>query len=786
MSSASSKLDLSSLQSYSPSWPYPVRLTLAIAVQYACMRCVERADAVQRLLYPVDVQANSQQSRGEDDSDDDLVERDDDGNVKQKLEGWERKQRIKKDGELIVAWREYTQKFVTATCQHLGIPEETLPPGPTTLEDIRAASRGRPDGDEKGIIASQYEMGTSHASPSHEGTGKRAEDIKAAEKVEAIGKEAKGDEERSATLNRRQFDEGEPSARAGGALDDAAFNGKEIELANELLLIALGLGQHRAEDGSTTLFEQEAIFGDLDTTGHQRSSGEGSAAEAYSDIKSQEPMNATSRASEFGTKAWGLAASSIGKARKDVKQRVTSSNPKRKGAPLKPNETCHYDARARAIIFVAVTAMNVKGLQVWMAEKVIAQTIFFILSEGRNESVKQGKGDPLQIDNEAQSARHGWMNTASQDAVAREKSKVNWGRYLATGASVAIGGTLIGLTAGLAAPVVAPALMGLTGFSFLLTTGGSVLIGGLLGVTGGGLAGYKVQKRLRGLDHFEFAEVQSATRKAGMTIPSLQATICCSGLLLKTDKQGAVFEGVFRNTRDARDVYVIKAEELMMQNAGEGLKGYVLDTALQTGGRKIGEEVIKHTALAGLAALALPLTIWGAASAALNSVFVQAKSRSYRAGLILADVLRNETQGHRPVNLIGTSLGCYTILTALGELAKNAEENAHLVDSVILIGAPVTPSPGTLRRARSVTSRRFVNAYTRDMVCSIAAWLGSGISIEELRGGMMPRVVGSQPILGVPGVENVDVGDLLVDGHFALNQPEVLEKVLDRCRALEE
>lgn len=343
------------------------------------------------------------------------------------------------------------------------------------------------------------------------------------------------------------------------------------------------------------------------------------------------------------------------------------------------------------------------------------------------------------------------------------------------------------LSGGLAAPLIAPALVGLTGgFAFLATSGGVVLIGSLLGVAGGGLAGYKVQQRLRGIDYFEFHQVESAAREAGVAIPSLQATICCSGLLLKTDRQGAVFEEVFRSTSDARDVYNVKAEEQMMKDAGEGLKGYVLDTALKTGGRKVGEEVIKHTALAGLAALALPLTIWGTASAALNSVFVQAKSRSYRAGLILADVLRNEVQGHRPVTLIGTSIGCYTILTALGELAKTPEENIHLIDSVFLIGAPITPKPSTLRRARSITARRFVNAYTRDMVCSIAAWLGSGISLEELQQGMMPRVVGCQAILGVPGVENIDVSDLVQDGgHFALNQPKILDQILKRCRAVE-
>lgn len=643
------------------------------------------------------------------------------------------------------------------------------------------------DGVEATVVATEYEMGTSHAPQSHEGTGKRAEEIAKVEEEEAGKSGAE-----VATEKQHSTDESASAAavRLGGSLDDEQFQGKEMELANELLLIALGLGQHRAEDGSTTLFEQEAIFGELQSDGKQQViDKQESGDDAAADLSSQEPRGPASKTGEFGSKAWDAATAALGRARRDVKERVstgsTSSRAKTKG-PTKPNEACHYDARARAIIFVAVTAMDVTGKDVWMAEKVLAQTIYFILSEGRSEATKQGKEDPLQSQ-DTDSTRQSWMNTASQGAVAREKNRGTWGRYLATGAGVAVGGAIIGLTGGLAAPIVAPALIGLTGgFAFLATTGGIVMIGTLLGVTGGGLAGYKVQRRLRGIDHFEFREVKSAAREAGVTIASLHATICCSGLLLKTDSQGAVFDGVFQSTTDARDVYTIQAEEKMMQDAGEGLKGYVVDTALKTGGRKVGEEVIKHTALAGLAALALPLTIWGAASAALDSVFVQAKSRSYRAGLILADVLRNETQGHRPVVLIGTSLGCVTILTALSELAKTPEENMHLVDSVFLIGAPITPSPSTLRRARNLTARRFVNAYTRDMVCSLAAWLGSGISLEELRGGQLPRVIGSQPILGVPGVENIDVGDLVVDGHFALNASPVLSSILHRCRALDE
>lgn len=126
MSPPSKELNLNRLRSFSPTWPFAVRLTLAIAVQYSCYRLVQRAQAVHLFLQSTSSQSKAQSSF-EQESDDDLVERDEDGNVKATLDGWDRKQRLRKDNDLVVAWQEYTSKFLTATCQHLGIPEETLP-----------------------------------------------------------------------------------------------------------------------------------------------------------------------------------------------------------------------------------------------------------------------------------------------------------------------------------------------------------------------------------------------------------------------------------------------------------------------------------------------------------------------------------------------------------------------------------------------------------------------------------------------------------------------------------
>lgn len=455
--------------------------------------------------------------------------------------------------------------------------------------------------------------------------------------------------------------------RAGGALDV----GREVEVVHELVLIALGLGQFRAEDGSTTVWEQDALFGDMGLDKEEKMEEkvvEDEVQEKPSTIDSNQ--DASNVDSTPTNKAWGVfksgatsswkgissgasiagkniasGASIAGKGIVDASRSVSetiapprsdqaSSTTSEKGkgkAPTKPNEICHYDARARAIIFTAVTCMGSKPKDIWMGEKVLAQSIYFLMSEGRNEAKKKNGKDlfenvPAGADVDIKSGsvnsnsnqeeeeeqttndRKGWMNSISTSMVNKEKGKANWGRNAAIAGGFVLGGTIIGLTGGLAAPIIAPALVGLTGASFLASAGGIIMMGTLLGLGGGGLAGYRVKRRLMGVESFTFLEIPTKAQEAGISIPSLHATICIPGLLLKPEDHSKAFFEVFGKTLDSRDSYLIDCEKTLMLEAGKGLNSYVLDQALKSGGQKVGEEILKHTVLAGLAALTLPLT----------------------------------------------------------------------------------------------------------------------------------------------------------------------------------
>ena len=141
------------------------------------------------------------------------------------------------------------------------------------------------------------------------------------------------------------------------------------------------------------------------------------------------------------------------------------------------------------------------------------------------------------------------------------------------------------------------------------------------------------------------------------------------------------------------------------------------------------------------------------AAKTLDSPFSIAKTRSDKAGRVLADALINKVQGARPVTLVGFGLGARVIYSCLLQLA---EQNAFgLVESVVFMGAP-TPSEATSwRRIRAVVSGRVVNVFSADDFM-----LGLMYRLSSVQAG----IAGVQEIYGVVGVESYDFRDM-IKGH---------------------
>ncbi|KAK8079460.1 hypothetical protein PG997_007278 [Apiospora hydei] len=324
------------------------------------------------------------------------------------------------------------------------------------------------------------------------------------------------------------------------------------------------------------------------------------------------------------------------------------------------------------------------------------------------------------------------------------------------GLGAAAGAVLIGVTGGLAAPFLAAGVgtvMGGLGLGATATAGylgalaGSApLVGVLFGAYGGKMTGQMVDEYAKQVEDFAFLPVHPGGKGKDSDTRHLRVAIGISGWLLLESEVVDPWK-VFLASRT--EAFALRYELETMMNLGNALTSYVASYAW--GWAK--KEIISRTIFAALAsALTLPYGL-AKASRVIDNPFSVAKSRSDKAGAVLADALIHKVQGERPVTLVGYSMGSRVIYACLNELANRSAFG--LVESVCLIGAPVPSDTVSWRRIRSVVPGRIVNVYsTKDYL------LGYLYRTSSLQYG----VAGLQTVRDVEGVENVDVSDL-VDGH---------------------
>ncbi|KAI1345571.1 DUF726-domain-containing protein [Xylaria sp. FL0043] len=346
------------------------------------------------------------------------------------------------------------------------------------------------------------------------------------------------------------------------------------------------------------------------------------------------------------------------------------------------------------------------------------------------------------------------------------------GRLWKVGLASVAGAALVGVTGGLAAPVVAATvgglmssvgLGGLAGFLGIFWMNGA-LVGTLFGAFGAKMTGEIVDRYAKEVEDFKFlplsAEWGTRWRKGNEAdARRLRVTIGTNGWLETEDD----VTKPWRVLGDESEVFALQYEMSSLMALGQQLRALVGSAAWSL----VRAEILKRTVLVTLQSALWPILLLNSASN-IDNPFSLARNRSEKAGQILADALINKVQGERPVTLIGYSLGARVIYACLQALAER--KAFGLVDTVVLIGAPVPSNEGHWQMMRSVVAGKLFNVHSANDY--ILGFLYRSTSLQLGVAGL--QSVGAD----IDGVEDLDLSEE-VHGH--LRYPGLIAQILHRC-----
>ncbi|KAL2822575.1 hypothetical protein BJX63DRAFT_126114 [Aspergillus granulosus] len=381
-----------------------------------------------------------------------------------------------------------------------------------------------------------------------------------------------------------------------------------------------------------------------------------------------------------------------------------------------------YDSRSRTLLEKVGASMEVSWLQIAKFEKRVI--------------------DALEMQEAAD--KETWDESEHMEK--RRKSALKR-KYVIMGLATVGGGLVIGLSAGLLAPVIGAGLaagfttIGVGGTSaFLGGAGGTALIASGATLTGSTIGLRASHRRTGAVQTFEYRPLHNNKRFNLIVTVSGWMTGNIDDVRLPYSTVDPIMG----------DIYSVLWEPEMLKSMGETIN--ILATEALTQGL---QQVLGSTILTALmASLQLPIVLTKL-SYLIDNPWNVSLARATAAGLILADSLKDRNLGKRPVTLLGYSLGSRVIFSCLKELADKGAYG--LVQNVYLFGSPLVANKDEYTKARGVVSGRFVNGYSSN------DWI-LGYLFRATSGGIM-RVAGLAPIEGIPGVENIDCTKL-VNGHM--------------------
>lgn len=320
-------------------------------------------------------------------------------------------------------------------------------------------------------------------------------------------------------------------------------------------------------------------------------------------------------------------------------------------------------------------------------------------------------------------------------------------RYVMMGLATVGGGLVIGLSAGLLAPVIGAGLA--AGFTTIGVAGTSGFLGGVGGaaiITSGAVAsgsyiGVKAaHKRTGAVKTFEYRPLHNNKR--------VHLIVTVSGWLTgNVDDVRLPFSTV---DPTMGDIYSVLWEPDLLKSTGDTIRILATEALTQS-----IQQILASTILATLmGALQLPIILTKLAYL-IDNPWAVSLDRATQAGKILADSLIERNLGTRPITLVGYSLGARVIFSCLHELAKRGAYG--LIQNVYMFGSPIVVKKEEYLMARTVVPGRFVNGYNR------TDWI-LGYLFRLTNGGLR-RVAGLAPIDDLPWIENFDCTEFVV-GHM--------------------
>ncbi|RKU42920.1 hypothetical protein DL546_003021 [Coniochaeta pulveracea] len=349
------------------------------------------------------------------------------------------------------------------------------------------------------------------------------------------------------------------------------------------------------------------------------------------------------------------------------------------------------------------------------------------------------------------------------DEVAQKRSEENRSsRRWKVGLASVAGAALIGVTGGLAAPLVAAGVgtvlggVGLGGTAAAGLLGAmaesTFVVGTLFGIYGAKAGQKMMEQYAKDVQDFAFLPLHGQLKEeyhGGKDVAPddrrLRVVLGISGWL--TQPEDVV--NPWRALGHQSEMYALRWEVEALMKMGNSLETVIKSTAWS----KAKKEIIARTIFSSLMQAMWPLGLLKI-SKIIDNPWSICMVRADKAGMILADAIINKVQGERGISLIGYSLGARTIYTCLMCLAE--KRAFGLVENVVMMGTPAPSDPRVWCTLKSVVAGRLVNVYSENDF--ILGFLYRTSSVQF-------GVAGLQRIEETEGIENVDVSDK-VSGHL--------------------